>query len=233
MFRIRLAQVNIGIENKYPFVEELCAGYLTLAEPDFCVSVTDSEIEAERASEYSGASREILEALAIYRKIALKMLDFDAFLLHAAIIEKGGRAYAFTAKSGVGKSTHIRIWKKVFGDSVSVINGDKPLIRLQNGIPVAYGTPWAGKEGWQTNSFAPLSAVCFLDRAEKNSAKELDTLSAISPFMSQILYPDDATSRKKTVMLAMKTLASVSKYSLHCNMEDDAAKIAYEKIKSE
>ena len=38
----------------------------------------------------------------------------------------------FTAQSGTGKSTHIKLWKKHFGKDVDIVNGDKPIVRVFN-----------------------------------------------------------------------------------------------------
>ena len=97
------------------------------------------------------------------------MPDFDAFLLHAAVIEVDGLAYAFAAPSGTGKTTHIALWKKFFGDRANIINGDKPIIRFENGTPYIYGTPWCGKEGYNINTKAPLAALCFIERSPENT----------------------------------------------------------------
>ena len=38
------------------------------------------------------------------------------FYLHSSAVELDGRAYLFSGKSGVGKSTHTRLWQQIFGD---------------------------------------------------------------------------------------------------------------------
>ena len=57
------------------------------------------------------------------------MLGYDAFLFHAAVVSYAGCGYAFAAKSGTGKSTHVAQWMHALGDRVTVVNGDKPLLR--------------------------------------------------------------------------------------------------------
>ena len=130
--KIKIADFVIQIDNKYDFVFQQCRDYLTKEEPvDFCIFCTDEEIAEEKhVSEGDPFSLGYLESVCIYRKICLEMPKHDAFILHSAVIEKDSQGYAFLARSGVGKSTHISLWKKAYGDAVSIINGDKPIVRL-------------------------------------------------------------------------------------------------------
>lgn len=135
MFCIQIAEVLIAIKNRYAFTERLCADYIVDTSPDDCdisIAATPEEIAAEN-DEKGSFSPAYCESLALYRKICTRMLDFNAFLFHAAIISYAGRGFAFTAKSGTGKSTHIAQWVRALGERVTVVNGDKPILRWQNG----------------------------------------------------------------------------------------------------
>ena len=135
MFCIQIAEVLIAIENRYAFTERLCADYIVDTSPDDCdisVAATPKEIAAEN-DEKSSFSPAYCESLALYRKICTRMLDFNAFLFHAAIISYAEQGFAFTAKSGTGKSTHIAQWMRALGERVTVVNGDKPILRRQSG----------------------------------------------------------------------------------------------------
>lgn len=135
MFCIQIAEVLIAIKNRYAFTERLCADYIVDTSPDDCdisVAATPEEIAAENDEEGS-FSPTYCESLALYRKICTRMLGFNAFLFHAAIISYAEQGFAFTAKSGTGKSTHIAQWVRALGGDVTVVNGDKPILRWQNG----------------------------------------------------------------------------------------------------
>ena len=135
MFCVQIAEVLVAIENRYAFTERLCADYIADVLPDECsfsVSATPEEIAAEN-SDGGTFSPAYCESLAIYRKICTRMLDYDAFLLHAAVVSYAGRGFAFAAKSGTGKSTHVAQWMRALGDDVTVVNGDKPILRWRSG----------------------------------------------------------------------------------------------------
>lgn len=135
MFCVQIAEVLVAIENRYAFSERLCADYIVNVTPDECslsVSATPEEIAAESSDEGT-FSPAYCESLALYRKICTHMLDYDAFLLHAAVVSYAGRGFAFAAKSGTGKSTHVAQWMRALGDDVTVVNGDKPILRWRSG----------------------------------------------------------------------------------------------------
>ena len=135
MFCVQIAEVLVAIENRYAFSERLCADYIANFSPDECsfsISATSEEITAEN-SDGGTFSPAYCESLALYRKICTRMLDYDAFLLHAAVVSYEGRGFAFAAKSGTGKSTHVAQWMRALGGDVVVVNGDKPILRWRSG----------------------------------------------------------------------------------------------------
>ena len=233
MFSIRIAELNIGINNNYEYVERFCRGYIIgQDEPlDFSVHISEDEIDAELAVAKITASRGYAECICVYRAICDKVLrEYDGLLFHSAVIEKDGKGYAFSAKSGTGKSTHISLWKKAFGDTVNIVNGDKPIVRHIGGRFLAFGTPWCGKEGYGSNTFVPLSAICFVERSKDNRITPLTAQEAVSRVFTQILFPSDIEFFDKTVAFLDKMLGSVPCYLLGCNMDIEAAHVAYNGI---
>lgn len=115
------------------------------------------------------------------------LLRFDGLMLHASAVAYEGRAYLFSGPCGMGKSTHTRLWKQVFGEDAVVFNDDKPAIRRVDGKWYAYGTPWCGKDGINVNMKVPLGGICFLRRGEKNDIYRLDSLRSSASVISQTI----------------------------------------------
>ncbi len=224
----RFADVNVEVTAVHPFIHSFCRDYLVSEPADFSVETTRADIEFERSkAEHSDASDAYLESLAVYRKIAEKMPHFGAFLMHGSAIAVDGRGYIFTAASGTGKSTHARLWRELLGDKAIVINDDKPLLRIRSdGSAVVYGTPWDGKHRLSRNISVPLKAVCFLKRAEKNTIREILRQTALPAMIGHVYRPADANALSETLVLLDKMNARF--YSLGCNMDISAAKLAYE-----
>ena len=226
MITVKIAELAIGIDNRYEYVKTLASDYLTDETPLFTVVATDAELEEERARTEIEFSNGYLESIVVYRKIAEILPKYDAFVFHGAILNYNGEAYAFTARSGVGKTTHTRLWLQEFSGDVHYLNGDKPIIRIIDGKPYAAGTPWRGKENYGVNEMAPLKGIALLDRGEKNTAQQIDTAVAVLRLVSQIYLPTEREAVHLTMRLADKIIRSVRFIELKCNMDREAAHIA-------
>ncbi len=225
MFTVKIADLTVGIDNRFSYVEEISRDYLTQEEPLFILSANDGDIEYEKKLSEEDFPIGVFESTAIYRKMAEKLTEYDAFIFHGAVIEYKKRAYLFTAKSGVGKTTHVRLWHKRFPKDVSVLNGDKPIIRLVNGEVFAAGTPWRGKEGYGKPGMLPLSGIAFLERGENNEAYPVKSDEVLLKFATQAYIPR-TEGAGKILALFDKILARVPLVALKCNMNPDAADVA-------
>ncbi|MBP5581611.1 MAG: hypothetical protein J6X85_07500, partial [Ruminococcus sp.] len=138
--KYKIADKTVEVTSIYNEVHEYCSDYLTEDQADYSVTTTQADIDYEREkSAHEDAvegiptrnfSDSYLEELAVYRKIAEKMIDYDTILFHGSVIAVDGAGYLFTAKSGTGKSTHTRLWREYFGDRAIMVNDDKPLLKI-------------------------------------------------------------------------------------------------------
>lgn len=225
-----LADFKIIVRSEYGYTVNLCSRYqlpapLTPEEADLIVSVTEEEVAAEllvSANKNPG----YVESICIYRNICRRLPALGGFLFHAAVITDGEHGYAFTADSGTGKTTHITLWQKAFGDSVKIVNGDKPLLRKREGKWYAYGTPWCGKEGWNINTSVPLDAICVLRRGETNAIRPYPAAEALPELMPQLLLPEDPAGLMATLDFLDQLLTEVPLFELHCTISEEAARVA-------
>ena len=230
MFQIEAAGLVIRIENRFSYVQNMCREYITEQDrqADITVSVSEEELrrEIEKAPELFFGD-EYGEYVIAYEKISNALPAFDAFVMHSSVVAVDGKAYAFAAEKGTGKSTHTRYWKEVLGDRVTVINGDKPIYRFRDGRLLAYGTPWCGKENWQSNIAAPLKALCLLERADANSVSPVQAFAVVSELMRQFHLPGgDQVDMPKLIELIDRTVSTVPLYRLRCRNDRTAAETA-------
>ena len=233
MFKLRLAHLLIGVEHRYPYMKDFCAGYISddPAAPAFTVCAAEDECLREQAASPVPVTLPYCESICLYRRIALELLAYDALLIHAAAIEMDGRCVLFAAGSGTGKTTHIRLWQDAFGERVRVIYGDKPILRFLGGRPHVFGTPFRGKEQLGSNISAPVHALCFLTRGETNHVEPLTPSQALDRIVHQLLIPTDAAQMDRFMTLVERLLTKVDCFLLHCNTEPEAAVVAYEGMK--
>ena len=224
-----IAGLKIFLDNKYSYTYNFCRNYLIEGETEYDIKATATaeEIEAEKQANAPKYPDGYIENICLYRSLCRQLPDFDRFLLHAAVLEKDGNAYAFLGKSGAGKSTHTGLWIK-YMDGVKILNGDKPIISMDGDGFTVYGTPWNGKEGRGYNGSAPLRSLCFVEKASVNEITELTRSEVAMRIFTQILLPTDEKNAAKTLELIDKLIESVPSYLLRCDMTEEAVKICYE-----
>ncbi|MDE7137742.1 MAG: hypothetical protein K2O29_04705, partial [Ruminococcus sp.] len=206
----------IEIESLYEEIHKLCKDYKYCGDIDFLVKTSQSDIEFEcKKSALEDAKEGIptrnfsdsyLETLAVYRKIAEQMLEYNIILFHGSAVAVDGTGYLFTAKSGMGKSTHTQLWRKFFGERAVMVNDDKPLMKITESGVFIYGTPWDGKHRLSSNISVPLKAICILGRAEKNHIEKI-TKSIAYPMLIQQTYKSQNTEKVRKTLGILSSIA--------------------------
>ena len=204
----------------------------------FTIVTTQSDIDFEREKSAREDTKEgipirhfsdaYLETLAVYRKIADHLLSCDTLLFHGSVIAVDGEGYLFTAKSGTGKSTHTRLWREYFGERAVMVNDDKPLLHITDSGVTAYGTPWDGKHRLSTNTAVPLKGICILARDTTNHIEPVEPHAVYPLIVQQTNRSLSADGMKQTLSLIDRMLNVVPVYRLGCNMDIEAARVAYE-----
>lgn len=236
-----LAGYTVEINSIYDEVHRLCADYRALGEAEYCIRIKESDIVYEREKSaredmlneeaVRGYAEPYLETLAVYRKLAELLVSDDILLMHGAVAAVDGEAYMFTAKSGTGKTTHIRLWLREFGNRASVVNGDKPLLHIGDENVTVYGTPWDGKEHLSSNTSCRLKGLCILTRSEINSIERISKNEALPMLCQQSYRSADPMVLAKTLALVNRLGNLVPLYRLGCNTDQEAAVTAYNGMK--
>ena len=242
-FCVELAGLPIGVRALFPQTEEFCRDYLCRKEPLFTVELSQELLDREQAYNRETAEAEgrepfsvspiYLEQLALYRQIAEVSPDHGVLLFHGSAVAVDGQVYLFTAKSGTGKSTHARLWRRRFGDRALMVNDDKPLLRFSEQGVLACGTPWDGKHRLSTPISLPLKAVCLLTRARENAIAPLSAGEAFPHLYQQCYHPTGAVQMSETLTLLGQLCRQTRLYRLGCNMDPEAAEISYQGMQEE
>lgn len=147
----------------------------------------------------------------------------QTLLIHASLVRHRGYGYAFIAKSGTGKSTQVSSWLRYIEDC-ELMNDDNPIVRINDGIPYIYGSPWSGKTPCYRQVKAPLGAITRIDRAQQNSIERLSPVEAFASFLpscSSMKWDEDIFNNIcNTVTRVVETTGI---YTLHCLPDRDAA----------
>lgn len=251
-FRLGVAGLAVDVRALFPETRRWCADYAVEGEPgartapgdagprvaaDLAVRIAPADIAWERAHmpDEALASDGYLETLALLRHLAEAMPAHRRMLMHGAVVEYEGRGYMFCASSGTGKSTHVGLWCRHLGTAVHVVNGDKPFVFVppeEGAPPVAFGTPWAGKEGWQRNASVPLAGVCLLHRAQpgRSTARIVSSDEAREELRSHTYMPAEAEAEAETLRLLDALMARTRLVSAACDMSEAAVRATFEAL---
>jgi hypothetical protein len=150
-------------------------------------------------------------------------------VIHASAVRLDGKAVAFSAPSGVGKSTHAALWEKYF--SADIINDDSPLVSFEGEKAFLYGTPWSGKSDKNMAVKAPLSAVFFLCRAKKPAVLTLSDCEKAFRIIKELPVPPVGSFADKYAAFSERLIKAAPMYILNCDISKESAEAAKDLLK--
>lgn len=236
-FSIRLANRHILIHSVYLNIYHFCESYRIkeITIPDIEIRTNEQMIQAEAVRiKVAGQAVDLsgVERLLILRLITEAIISFNTLLMHGAVVAVDNEAYLFTAKSGIGKTTHIQSWLAKCNKAY-VVNGDKPFVILRgsNELPLVCGSPWAGKENLQTNTIVPLKSIVLLERASENHMERISFVEAFPSLLQQVYHPDSKEKMSQTLQLMRRLYPATSFWRFQCNnFKDDCFDVAYNAV---
>jgi hypothetical protein len=146
-------------------------------------------------------------------------------MIHASLVRQNGYGYAFCAASGTGKSTQVSMWLRYL-PGCDLMNDDNPCIRIIDGQPYIFGTPWSGKTPCYRNTKARLGAMTRIDRAPANSVDKLSPVegfTSILPSCSNMKW--DIDINRNICNTVVKIVETTGAYILHCLPNREAAEV--------
>ena len=151
--------------------------------------------------------------------------------IHTSTITCEGKAILFLGESGTGKSTHTRLWREHIEGAV-LLNDDSPIIRIIDGKPWVYGSPWSGKTPCYKNESYPLAACVRLSQAPYNQIKKLSVTQgygALHPSCPpNFAYSDELYDYISDFLSSLLSVVPV--YHLACLPDAAAARLSYKTI---
>lgn len=236
-FAIKVAGQVATVNALYESSRDYCRDYLCDDKPNISVVITREDLVLEREKSARAdlaegihvrdTSDAQLEVTAIQRKLSEALFAYDILLFHGSAIAVDGVAYLFTAKSGTGKSTHTRLWRQLLGDRAVMVNDDKPFLRITDEGVLACGSPWNGKHRLGANIVVPLKAICILERGVENRIAKISAGEALRMLLQQSNRPANTILLPKYMELVDRVADSVCFYRLQCNMDLEAAQVAF------
>ena len=114
-----------------------------------------------------------------------------------------------------------------------MVNDDKPLLRITPHGVWACGTPWDGKHHLSRNTEVPLKALCLIRQGAQNHIEPITRRDAWAVLMQQCYRPEEPAGLQKVLTLLDRMTAQTALYHLCCNMQPEAAQVAYAGMKGD
>lgn len=173
----------------------------------------------------------MLLRFALWMAVSMLSASSKMVLIHSSVIVHQNKAVLFLGESGTGKSTHTRLWLKHIPDA-HLLNDDSPILAVEDGVPVVYGSPWSGKTHCYHQRRFPLAAAVRLSQAPYNKIRRLgvvEAFSAIQPSCPPALAQDGKFEDMVVDMLS-DVLAAAPVFHLECLPDEAAAWTSHDAI---
>lgn len=158
----------------------------------------------------------------LWNGILFNLMGFEEIIahgncavLHASMIEINGKIILFTAPCGTGKSTQASLWEKYEG--AVIVNGDKALVKNDNGSIIAGGLTFSGSSNICKNISAPLAAVVCLGQAKENTIRKMSKSEGFVSLMQGNYRSAMSDSASQKAIDVLESICSgVAVYKLDC-----------------
>ncbi len=203
------------------YLERQCC--LLDASPDF--SSVRIALNGDRAMRQFGMNN------ALMMTMAFAAADKSTVLIHASAVRENGYAYPFLGVSGTGKSTHTGNWLK-FIPGTDLMNDDNPVIRIIDGVPTLFGSPWSGKTPCYRNVSAPIGAITQLKQTPYNKIRRetvVEAFASILPSCSVMKW--DRRVYSGICNTVAKLIETIPAYLLENLPDEDAVRLSYNTIR--
>lgn len=217
-----------GIVNRFGRYSE---GFLFVMTPHTGESLQLWLDKSRKTAYFSGNFHPRLLRFACWIAYGVATAALQTVAIHTSAIVCGGKAVLFLGESGTGKSTHTRLWREHIKDAV-LLNDDSPIVRIIDGRPWVYGSPWSGKTPCYKNECYPLAGCVRLSQAPENKIKKLSVIQgygALHPSCPpDFAYSDELYDCVSSLISSL--LSAVPIYHLACLPDADAARLSYNTV---
>lgn len=202
-------------------------GYLFVMNPPVGGTLSLWKEDGSNVVRFNGQLMPRLVRFALWIAYGLVTLPHRTIAIHTSVIEYKGRTVLFLGESGTGKSTHTRLWRENIAGAV-LLNDDSPMLRIIDGKPWMFGSPWSGKTPCYKQESYPLAACVRLSQAPYNKIRRLSipqAYAALHPSCPPDFAYDDALYDHISETIG-EVLAQVPLYHLACLPDADAARLS-------
>ena len=236
---LELAECRVPVRFSNSKTAEWFDGFLTeelpegdTADTDNVIFATAGDVKRLKDQLTNDFPPDYLEFNAMTLPICDYLMERDRMIFHGVSFAWRGGAYILTARSGTGKTTQYKNWRRVFRDEVHILNGDEPCLWFRgDGSVWSYPSPWRGKERYGSFESLPLRGIVLLEQAEEDRIIRLTDQEAAVPLFRQIFYSTKTEDCiRDAARLTDRLIRSVPVWKLQNRGTKDSARLTYRTI---
>jgi hypothetical protein len=149
------------------------------------------------------------------------LLEQGTLILHASGVISNGIAILFSGPSGIGKSTQAQLWQH--HRNGTIINGDRCLVFLKDGIYYASSHLHCGSSGIAEGYSAPIGAIILLDQGIHNMITHPSPIVAFQKILHQCAYvPSEPIQLQQVTDLVAKLVSGVTVLQYQCRRDESS-----------
>lgn len=190
---------------------------------NFSYVLDDASLRLDSSgAEFHGVRHEYALDSLIRILLTMVLLPQRGFLLHAATVVRGRRAYVFMGRSGAGKSTVASL-----SPAGSVLTDEISLLRFTDGCWQAYGTPfWGEFRAAGQNEHYPIAGIYKLVQSAEDRVETLTTKEMIRALLPCVLFFTPRVEANRDLLrLLLQFTVQVPCYLLHFRRDDGFWKV--------
>lgn len=182
---------------------------------------------AEVVSNITPAHNPSLLRFGLWMMFGLAVNPFGSVAVHSSVIRTAAGAVLFLGESGTGKSTHTRLWREHI-PGATLLNDDSPILRIKDGIPTVYGSPWSGKTPCYKAASSPVRGIVRLSQAPHNRIRRLPAIAALGALLPSCppAFAFDAELQDHICATLSALIAEIPVYHLECLPDAAAAELS-------
>ena len=184
-------------------------------------------VTADETQTCGMAVLESLTFLVFYLFLQKQVLSF-----HGVLLEADGKGLVIAADSGVGKTTHARLWRD--HKNALILNGDRSCCYSCQGNWLGFGTPWCGTSGEYLNRQVPVCALVVLERSYVNQVTQLHGAQKLQTLLPHVLLPQfDRALTGQAWTLLERFLEDIPVLLLQCTPDVQAVEVLQQYLENQ
>ena len=190
--------------------------------------------EYEKIQYLTDSSQFFNESSNAFSHIAFEelLLRWKAMILHASFISTEQGGILFSGPSGIGKSTQADLWR--LHEEAELINGDRTIIRKDNNMWRAYGSPYAGSSRCFVNKSVAIRAIVILKKCEKCRIQKMNsTMAFFKTYAGMIVNTWNQEYVQTITDLLKEMILEIPVYLLECTPTKEAVDLLKNTLEKE